>query len=96
MRFEHALETLGVSPGQSREEVRLAYLHRIAQYHPDRLAQLNENLRRLAENEVRAIDSAYSRLIENLDVVVREQNTDSSSGLVLAVRKIYGRVRSNW
>ena len=87
---------LGVSREASLSEIRGAYQAKVAQYHPDRLAQLNENLRRLAENEVRAIDSAYSRLIENLDVVVREQNTDSSSGLVLAVRKMYGRVRSNW
>jgi hypothetical protein len=87
---------LGVSRQASLSEIRGAYQAKVAQYHPDKLAQLNENLRRLAENEVRAIDGAYSRLIENLDVVVREQSTGSGSGLMLAMRKMYGRVRSNW
>jgi hypothetical protein len=87
---------LGVSREASLSEIRGAYQAKVAQYHPDKLAQLNENLRKLAENEVRAIDGAYSRLIENLDVVVHQQTTDSGTGLMLAFRKMYGRVRSNW
>jgi hypothetical protein len=89
---------LGVSREASLSEIRGAYQSKVAQYHPDKLAQLNGNLRKLAENEVRAIDGAYSRLMENLDVALREpvEAAGPSNTLVLAVRKMYGRVRSNW
>ena len=77
-------------------EIRGAYQSKVAQYHPDKLEKLNENLRRLAENEVRAIDSAYLKLIENLDVVRAHEPAVSSTGLMLVMRNLYGRVRSNW
>jgi hypothetical protein len=59
---------LGVSMDASLLEIRTAYQSKVAQYHPDKLAKLNENLRKLADNEVRAIDGAYMKLIESLDV----------------------------
>ncbi len=88
---------LGVSRDASLAEIRGAYQTKVAQYHPDKLEKLNENLRRLAENEVRAIDMAYLKLIENLDVVQGQaEQAVSSSGLMLVMRNLYGRVRSNW
>jgi hypothetical protein len=88
---------LGVSRDASLAEIRGAYQTKVAQYHPDKLEKLNENLRRLAENEVRAIDTAYLKLIENLDVVqAQHEHAVSSSGLMLVMRNLYGRVRSNW
>jgi hypothetical protein len=88
---------LGVSRDASLSEIRGAYQTKVAQYHPDKLEKLNENLRRLAENEVRSIDTAYLKLIENLDVVQGQaERAVSSSGLMLVMRNLYGRVRSNW
>jgi hypothetical protein len=88
---------LGVSRNASLAEIRGAYQIKVAQYHPDKLEKLNENLRRLAENEVRAIDTAYLKLIENLDVVQgQDEHAVSSTGLMLVMRNLYGRVRSNW
>jgi hypothetical protein len=94
---------LGVSKDASLVEIRTAYQFKVAQYHPDKLAKLNENLRKLADNEVRSIDSAYMQLIESLDVSggpdqrlsdVRSANLDS--GLMGAARKMFRRVRSQW
>jgi DnaJ domain len=65
---------LGVSKDASLMEIRTAYQSKVAQYHPDKLAQLNENLRKLAENEVRSIDGAYMKLIESLDVSDSQDN----------------------
>jgi hypothetical protein len=89
---------LGVSKEASLSEIRGAYQAKVAQYHPDKLATLNTNLRKLAENEVRSIDTAYLKLIENLDVAEQPQavRASSSSGLMLVMRNLYGRVRSNW
>jgi hypothetical protein len=99
---------LGVSKDASLLEIRTAYQSKVAQYHPDKLAKLNENLRKLADNEVRAIDSAYMQLIESLDVSggqehrlsdVRSSNVRPSSvdsGLMGAARKMFRRVRSQW
>jgi hypothetical protein len=89
---------LGVSRDASLAEIRGAYQTKVAQYHPDKLEKLNENLRRLAENEVRAIDTAYLKLIDNLDVVQgqAEEIVLRNGGLMLVMRNLYGRVRSNW
>jgi hypothetical protein len=88
---------LGVARDASLAEIRGAYQTKVAQYHPDKLEKLNENLRRLAENEVRAIDTAYLKLIENLDVAQGQvEDVVSRSGLMLLMRNLYGRVRSNW
>lgn len=41
------------------EAVRKAYVQRIQEYHPDRVATLGEKLRRLAEDETKRINEAY-------------------------------------
>jgi hypothetical protein len=98
---------LGVSMDASLAEIRGAYQSKVAQYHPDKLAKLNENLRKLADNEVRAIDVAYMKLIESLDVSSSQQASslqaakqqrpsDPDSGMMGQMRKMFRRVRSNW
>lgn len=54
--------TLGVSEAASDAEIEQAYLHLIAQHHPDRLVGLARELRRQAENKARGIDAAYGRI----------------------------------
>jgi hypothetical protein len=57
-----AFETLGVSPGASKEEITAAY-HRMAQqYHPDKVATLAPEFRELAENRMKEINVAYEKL----------------------------------
>lgn len=54
--------TLGVSEAASDAEIEQAYLHLIAQHHPDRLVGLARELRRQAEKKARGIDAAYGRI----------------------------------
>ncbi len=41
------------------EEIRKAYQHRIAEYHPDKVAALGAELRELAERKSKEINLAY-------------------------------------
>jgi DnaJ like chaperone protein len=50
---------LGVSADASMEEIRKAYQHRIAEYHPDKVAALGAELRELAERKSKEINLAY-------------------------------------
>ncbi len=50
---------LGVSPEASTVELRRAYQHRIAEYHPDKVAALGAELRDLAERKSKEINLAY-------------------------------------
>jgi DnaJ-domain-containing protein 1 len=53
-------ETLELAPGDlSRETVRAAYVQRMREYHPDRVAGLGVKLRALAEEETKRINEAY-------------------------------------
>jgi hypothetical protein len=52
--------TLGLgSTPLTAEAVRKAYVQRIQEYHPDRVATLGEKIRRLAEDETKRINEAY-------------------------------------
>jgi DnaJ-domain-containing protein 1 len=53
---------LDVSPGASQEEIRKAYRRLAAQYHPDKVAHLGEDLRALAEKKFKSIQAAYDSL----------------------------------
>ncbi len=55
-------ETLGVDRSVAGEELRAAYLSRIAQYHPDKVAALGAELRELAERKSKEINEAYRAL----------------------------------
>ena len=57
-------EVLGVAPGTPLPEVKRAYLQLVAQYHPDKVAQLGPKLQRLALEETRKLNLAWSALRE--------------------------------
>jgi hypothetical protein len=55
-------EVLGVAPNSPLPEVRRAYLALVAQYHPDKVAQLGPKLQALAQEETRRIIEAWERV----------------------------------
>lgn len=55
-------QTLGVAPDAGQDEIRQAYRRLAAQYHPDKVAHLGEDLRRLAAEKFKAIQAAYDAL----------------------------------
>lgn len=61
-RVLSAWEVLGVAPGTPLAEVRRAYLALVAQYHPDKVAQLGPKLQALALEETRKLNDAWSEL----------------------------------
>lgn len=50
---------LGVPSSASFDEVRMAYKRRMAEYHPDKVATLGEELRELAAIKAQEINAAY-------------------------------------
>jgi DnaJ like chaperone protein len=52
-------ETLGVTGGDSPEEITRAYRRLAAQYHPDKVQHLGEEFRQLAEKRFKEIQEAY-------------------------------------
>jgi DnaJ like chaperone protein len=50
---------LGVSEGATREQIVAAYKRRIAEYHPDKVAQMGIEIRELAEAKSKQINAAY-------------------------------------
>lgn len=57
-------DVLGVSPGDSKDAVLKAYRQLALKYHPDRVANLGEELRALANRKMQEINWAYSVLIK--------------------------------
>ena len=55
-------QILGIAPNASPEEITSAYRHKVKKYHPDRLADLPPEFRRIAEDWMKVINSAYSEL----------------------------------
>ena len=55
-------EVLGVGPDADQIEIRQAYRRLAAQYHPDKVAHLGEEFRRLAEAKFKTIKAAYETL----------------------------------
>ena len=53
---------LGVGRNATFEEIKTAYRQRIAEYHPDKVASLGIELRRLADEMTRKINGAYEEL----------------------------------
>jgi len=57
-------EILGLSPGADFAEVKKAYRTLSMQYHPDKVAHLGEEFKRVAEEKMKEINSAYQYLKE--------------------------------
>ena len=53
-------KVLGLKGRVTREDVRRAYRDLAGQYHPDKVQHLGPKLRQVADNEMRAINEAYS------------------------------------
>lgn len=55
-------EILGLIPGASAEEIKSAYRKLSMQYHPDKVAHLGEEFRRVAEEKMKELNEAYQHL----------------------------------
>ena len=55
-------EVLGLFPGASLEQVKKAHRNLAKRYHPDRVADLGEELRRLAHQKALDIQRAYAEI----------------------------------
>jgi uncharacterized membrane protein YkvA (DUF1232 family) len=53
---------LGIKPGASRDQVAQAYRDQMKLYHPDRVAELGEDLQRVAHQKAIDIHRAYKEL----------------------------------
>ena len=53
---------LEISPGATPEEIRAAYRHAVARYHPDKVAHLGKEFQELAHQKLLAIQQAYEIL----------------------------------
>ena len=56
--LDDAYKVLEVSPDATDEEVKRAYKEQVKRNHPDRVAQLGEDVRRAAEEKMKQINSA--------------------------------------
>jgi len=52
-------EVLGVAPNASRDDVKRAYLQKIEEFEPGRLAALGPEMRKLAEERLQQINLAF-------------------------------------
>lgn len=50
---------LEVNENASREEINAAYRRKISQYHPDKVAQMGEDIRAVADAKSQQINAAY-------------------------------------
>lgn len=56
-------EVLQVPAYASLDEVKLAYRRRITEYHPDKTSGLGDELRKLAEEKTKLINTAYDEAL---------------------------------
>ncbi|MBU0992983.1 MAG: J domain-containing protein [Proteobacteria bacterium] len=62
MNIETSYKTLDLPPGSSLKDIKVAYLTKVKQYHPDRYTTETLN-QHLAENKIREINLAYEILM---------------------------------
>lgn len=63
-RTAEALAVLGLTSGAKPDEIKAAWRGLSKEHHPDRVAHLGEEFRRLAEERMRKINAAYETLKE--------------------------------
>jgi DnaJ-domain-containing protein 1 len=54
---------LGVRPEATREEISAAYKRKISEYHPDKVTRLGPEIRELAEQRSKEINTAYEEAL---------------------------------
>jgi len=59
---EQYFRVLGLAPGVTFEEIKRAYRRLSMEYHPDKVAHLGEEFRRVAEEKMKEINVAYQHL----------------------------------
>jgi DnaJ-class molecular chaperone len=57
-------EVLGVDENADRTDIERAYRAKISQYHPDKVAQMGEEIRQLAETRCKEINAAYDAALK--------------------------------
>ncbi|HUA79244.1 MAG TPA: DnaJ domain-containing protein [Dyella sp.] len=57
-------EVLGVSEHAERADIDRAYRQKISQNHPDKVAQMGEDIRRVAEAKTKDINAAYETVMK--------------------------------
>lgn len=60
-------EVLGVTESSTKSEVQEAYRKLIAQYHPDKVHHLGEELQEIARKKSLEINQAYETLLKDLN-----------------------------
>ncbi len=58
---------LGVDRGASQDEIRTAYRHLVAQYHPDKVSHLGREFQEMAHQKLIAIKEAYEMVMGRAD-----------------------------
>lgn len=61
-------EILGVSAEATADQVRDAYKHLISKYHPDKVDNLGQELKNLAEHKTQQITAAYREAMRSCGV----------------------------
>lgn len=56
-------DVLGVSETADLAQIEYAYRVKISQYHPDKVAQMGEDIRQLAETKSKEINAAYETAV---------------------------------
>jgi len=62
----HWSEVLGIPPDAVETQIKDAYRRRIAEYHPDRIATMAEEIRSLAGARTAEINAAYEQAMRQL------------------------------
>ena len=61
-QWEDYFEILGINPDASDEELKESYLYKVNLLHPDRLGNINEKIKRRAEEDLKKVNRAYDVL----------------------------------
>ena len=61
--YETARQILGVGEGSSQEEIKKAYHELVKKYHPDKVFNLADEYKAIAEQKMKEINDAYSILL---------------------------------